>query len=87
MCKLLLHGLSSTSGKSQVENVDGRGFGLTVCKLCLYQAKYSTLMIIIRPLIIIVYIYYTILITNIATNKVSCLLYFKTQCQQYTMCV
>ena len=35
MCKLLLHCLPSTSGKSQVENVDGGGFSLTVCKLCL----------------------------------------------------
>jgi len=33
MCKLLLHCLPSTSGKSQVENVDGGGFGLSVCKL------------------------------------------------------
>ena len=33
MCKLLLHSLPSTSGKSQVENVDGRGFGLSVRKL------------------------------------------------------
>jgi len=33
MCKLLLHCLPSTSGKSQVENVDGRGFSLSICKL------------------------------------------------------
>jgi len=26
MCKLLVHSLPSTSGKGQVENVDGRGF-------------------------------------------------------------
>ena len=33
MCNLLLHCLPSTSGNSQIENVDGRGFGLSVCKL------------------------------------------------------
>jgi hypothetical protein len=32
-------------------------------------------------------LYYTILTTNNATNKVSCLLYFRAQCQQYTRCV
>ena len=44
-------------------------------------------MFIIRTLITTVYIYNTILTTNIATNKVSCLLYFRTQCKQYTQCV
>ena len=84
MCKLLLHCLPSTSGTSQVENVDRRGFGLSVCKLRLLQAKWSTLMFIIRTVIIAVYIYYTTLTTNIASNKVSCLLYFRTQCKQHT---
>ncbi len=87
MCKLLLHCLPSTSGKSQIENVDGRGFGFSVCELHLQQAKQSTLMFINRTLIITVYIYYTVLTTNIATNNVSCLLYFRTQCKQYTQCV
>ena len=87
MWKLLLPCLPNPSGKSQVENVDGRGFGSSVCKLRLWQAKQSTLMLIIRRLIITVYIYYTILTTNIATNNVSCLLYFRTQCKQYTQCV
>jgi hypothetical protein len=42
-------------------------------------------MFIIRTLIITVYIYCTTLKnTNIATNKVSCLLYFGTQWKQYT---
>jgi len=50
-------------------------------------SKINALMFIIRTLIIIVHIYYTVLTTNIATNKVSCLLYFRTQCQQYTQCV
>jgi len=45
-------------------------------------------MFIIRTLITTVYIYYTTLKkTNTATNKVSCLLYFRTQCKQYTQCV
>jgi len=76
-----------TCGKSLVENVDGRGFGLSVCKLHLYEAKKSTLMFIIRTLIITVYIYYIILTTNTETNEVSCLLYFRTQHKQYTQCV
>jgi len=42
-------------------------------------------MFIFRTLITTVY--YTVLTTNIATNKVSCLLYFRTQCTQYTQCV
>ena len=44
-------------------------------------------MFIIRTLIITVYIYYTLLTTNTATNEVFCLLYFRTQCKQYTQCV
>jgi len=36
MCTLLLHCLPS---KIQVENVDGRGFGLSVCKLHLLASK------------------------------------------------
>jgi len=43
-------------------------------------------MFIIRTLIITVYINYTTLTTNIATSKVSCLLYYRTQCKQYTHC-
>ena len=39
MCKLLLHCLPSTSGKSKVENVDGRGFGLSVCHLASIASK------------------------------------------------
>ena len=44
MCKLLLHCLPSASGESQVENVDGRGFGLSVCELHLrgLLEKYPT---------------------------------------------
>jgi len=45
------------------------------------MAQIKTLMFNITTLIITVY--YTILTTNIATNKVSCLLYFRTQCKQY----
>jgi len=41
-------------------------------------------MFVIRTLIITVYIYYTIVTTNIATNKVSCWLCFRTQCKQHT---
>ena len=56
MCKFLLHCLPRTSGKSQVENVDGRRSGLSVGKLSLQQAKYSTVMFIIWALIITVFI-------------------------------
>jgi len=44
-------------------------------------------MFIIRKLIVTVYIYYTMRTTNSATNKVSCLLYFRTMQTLHTMCV
>ena len=44
----------------------------------------STMIFIIRTLIITVYIYYTVCTTDTATNKVFCLLYFGTQCEQST---
>jgi hypothetical protein len=72
---------------SRVENVDGRGFGLSVCKLRLQQVKYDTLTFITGTSIVTVYIYYATLTTNVATNKVSCLPYCTTQCKQYTQCV
>ena len=86
MCKLLLHCLPSTSGKSQVENVHETGYWLVSMQAVFIPSKIKHTDVYHQDINCkcLYLLYYTY---NIATNKVSCLLYFRTQCKQYTQCV
>ena len=80
---------ASTSGKSQVENVAGMRIWLDSMQAASTASKIKHTDVYHNDIktTLIITVYYTTLTTNIATNKVSCLLYFRTQCKQYTQCV
>ena len=84
MCKLLLHCLPSTSGKSQVENVHETGYWLVSMQAVFIPSKIKHTDVYHQDINYkcLYLLYYTY---NIATNKVSCLLYFRTQYN--TQCV